>query len=181
MSELTAQEIIAHLSLEPLDQEGGYFRQTWRSTFRIPNEILGSTFPAGEHSAGTAIYFLITRDQFSAMHRLRTDEIWLHHLGDPLEMLMLHPHGEGEIACIGSDLSLGQSPQHICPANTWQGTQITPGQDRVGYALGSCIMAPGFEWSEFELGNRNDLVSNYPGFVDQITARTRTNPIDGQH
>ena len=180
MSELTAEEVIEHLGLEPLDQEGGYFRQTWRSAFRIPNETLGSAFSAGEHAAGTAIYFLITRDQFSAMHRLRTDEIWLHHLGDPLEMLMLHPDGEGEIACIGSDLSRGQRPQHVCPANSWQGTQITPEPSRVGWALGSCIMAPGFDWSEFELGDRDNLASIYPDFADQITARIRSIPIKGR-
>jgi predicted cupin superfamily sugar epimerase len=181
MSELTAEEIIGRLELEPLDQEGGYFRQTWRSALKIPTAVPGFGCSAIEHTAGTAIYFLITGDQFSAMHRLKADEIWLHHLGDPLEMLMLHPDGVGELACIGPDLAHGQRPQHVCPTNSWQGTHITPGQDRVGYALGSCIMAPGFDWSEFELGDRKDLVSIYPNFADHITARTRKSPIEGKH
>ena len=179
MAELTPNQIIDRLGLKPLDREGGYFRRTWLSDFSIPNEFLGDNYPAGKHSAGTAIYFLITRDQFSAMHRLQTDEIWLHHLGDPLEMLMLHPNGQGEIAPIGPDLALDQSPQHTCPANTWQGTLIAPEHGRVGYALGSCIMAPGFEWSDFELGERDELISSYPDFTDPITARVRAIPVKG--
>jgi predicted cupin superfamily sugar epimerase len=173
MPDLTSDEVIERLGLEPLDQEGGYFRQTWRSASGIPNEILGSAFSAGEHAAGTAIYFLITRDQFSAMHRLKADEIWLHHLGDPLEMLMLHPDGGGELASIGPDLSRDQRPQHVCPANSWQGTHIAPGQGRFGYALGSCIMAPGFEWSDFELGDRDTLIRQYPEFAQTVRCLTR--------
>lgn len=170
---LSVEAIIERLGLEPLDQEGGYFRQTWRSASRVPDEILGFADSAGEHAAGTAIYFLITRDQFSAMHRLKADEIWLHHLGDPLEMLMLHPDGGGILTCIGSDLSQGQRPQHLCPANSWQGTRIAPGQDRLGYALTSCIVVPGFEWSDFELGDRSNLIRQYPEFAQTIRALTR--------
>jgi len=177
--DLTPEAIIERLGLEPLDQEGVYFRQTWRSACQIPYEVPGSACAAGERPAGTAIYFLITRDQFSAMHRLGADEVWLHHLGDPIEMLMLHPDGRGEFACIGTDLARHQCPQHICPANSWQGSRIAPEKDRLGYALGSCVMAPGFEWADFELGDRSSLVSVYPDFATQITARTRTRPIEG--
>ncbi len=170
---LSVEAIIELLDLEPQDQEGGYFRQTWRSASRTPNDIPGSAGAAGGHAAGTAIYFLITRDQFSAMHRLKADEIWLHHLGDPLEMLMLHPDGGGGLACIGPDLSQDQCPQHLCPANSWQGTHIAPGQDQFGYTLGSCIMVPGFEWSDFELGDRNILIHQYPEFAQTISDLTR--------
>ena len=173
MPDLTAEEIIERLGLEPLEQEGGYFRSTWRSPPRIPSENRESVGSTNDHAAGTAIYFLITRDQFSAMHRLKADEIWLHHLGDPLEMLMLHPDGGGELACIGPDLSKDQYPQHPCPANSWQGTHIAPGQDRFGYALCSCIVVPGFEWSEFELGDRDTLVRQFPKYAHSIRALTR--------
>ena len=170
---LSVEGIIELLGLEPLDQEGGYFRQTWRSVPRIPNEIPGSACTASEHAAGSAIYFLITRDQISAMHRLKADEIWLHHLGDPLEMLMLHSGGGGELACIGPDLLQDQHPQHLCPSNSWQGAKIAPGQDRFGYALGGCIMVPGFEWSDFELGDRKTLTRQYPEFAQSISDLTR--------
>jgi predicted cupin superfamily sugar epimerase len=173
MPDLTAEEIIQRLGLEPLNKEGGYFRQTWRSACRIPDGIPGSEGFAGGRAAGTAIYFLITTDQFSAMHRLKGDEIWLHHFGDPLDMLVLHPDGRGELASIGPELSLDQCPQHLCPANCWQGTHIAPGQDRFGYTLGSCVMAPGFEWSDFELGDRNRLVRQYPEFAQTISDLTR--------
>lgn len=165
---ISVEAIIEELGLEPLEREGGYFRQTWRSAQRSPDPDLAASRPAG-----TAIYFLVTADQFSALHRLAGDEIWFHHFGDPLEMLMLHPDGRGETVSIGPDLTASEHPQHICPAHVWQGTRIAPGQARCGYALGSCAMAPGFDWNDFELGNRETLTTQYPEFTRAIRALTR--------
>lgn len=170
---LSAEGIIERLGLEPLAREGGYFRKTWRSSRTLSNLSPDSTRPAGVRHAGTAIYFLATSDQFSALHRLAADEIWFHHLGDPLEMLMLHPGGHGETITIGTDLTSGQHPQHLCPAHVWQGTRLVPGLSQFGYALASCTMAPGFDWKDFELGDRLDLANQYPEFTRTIHALTR--------
>jgi len=175
MPQLTAETIIEQLGLVPLGREGGYYRQTWRSPVRIPDRLFDSSHPNPDaHAAGTAIYFLVTPDQFSALHRLKTDEIWLYHLGDPLEMLVLDRKGNGQSVRIGPDLSSGQRPQHICPAGSWQGTRIAPGKEQSGYSLASCIMTPGFEWRDFELGHRADLIETYPDFAASIKALTRT-------
>ena len=170
---LSVEVIIEQLGLESLDQEGGYFKQTWRSAQKWPEAISDSGGLITERPVGTAIYVLVTSDQFSALHRLISDEIWFHHLGDPLEMLMLHPDGRGETITIGSDLISGQHPQHVCPAQVWQGTRIAPGQNHFGYALGSCTMAPGFDWKDFELGDRDALVREYPNFALPIRSLTR--------
>jgi len=173
MAELTPETIIRMLDLEPLHQEGGYFRQTWRWEDK-------PSAPSPGGATATAIYLLLTTDQFSALHRLASDEVWVHHLGDPMEMLMLHPDGTGEVTTIGPDLTAGHSPQHICPALTWQGTRLAPGRNRMGFALASCIMTPGFNWEDFELGDRNSLTSTHPDFAREIIFRTRSRPVKGQ-
>lgn len=170
---ISVEAIIEQLGLEPLQCEGGYFRQTWRSTRQLTDPDPGSKGQPRTRPAGTAIYFLVTTDQFSALHRLAEDEIWFHHFGDPLEMLMLHPDGRGETVTIGPDLTADQRPQHCCPAQVWQGTRIVPGQARLGYALGSCAMAPGFDWNDFELGDREALARRYPEFARVIRNLTR--------
>jgi predicted cupin superfamily sugar epimerase len=170
---LSAEAIIERLRLEPLQEEGGWYRQTWCSTARSHSPDDGPPDPAGDRPAGTAIYFLITPDQFSALHRLTGDEIWCHHLGDPLRMLMLHPDGRGETVLIGPDLTANQRPQHLCPGRVWQGTRIAPGPHRFGYALATCSMAPGFAWTDFELADRASLVREYPDFRHAITELTR--------
>lgn len=170
---LSAEAIIERLRLEPLEREGGYFRQTWCSQQKRQTAEANSSGPAEARPVGTAIYFLVTSDQFSALHRLTSDEIWFFHLGDPLEMLMLHPDGHGETVTIGPDLTASERPQHVCPAQVWQGTRIVPDQRKFGYALASCTMAPGFDWSDFELGVRDTLLRQYPEFTHAIKDLTR--------
>jgi hypothetical protein len=168
---LTAQEVIDLLQLEPLPLEGGFFGLTYRSPETIPPDALPRRYRQ-EMVFGSAIYAVLTPSDFSAMHRLDTDEIFHFYYGDPLEMLLLHPDGSGEIFLLGHNLPAGQRPQKVVPRNVWQGTRLAAGGQH-GFALIGTTMAPGFEWSGFELGERDALVKQYPDFAAMIAARVR--------
>ncbi len=127
---------------------------------------------------GTLIHFLITADSFSAMHRLPTVEHWFHHLGDAIEMLVLKEDGSGELVEIGPDFRQGQNIHYATPERSWQGSRVRSGGAH-GWALGSCVMVPGFEWTDFELGDESKLCHEYPAFRSAIKARCRDKPVDG--
>ena len=168
---LTAQEVIGLLQLEPLPLEGGFFCLTYRS----PEKIIPEALPERYQQAlvlGTAIYALLTLTDFSAMHRLDTDEIYHFYYGDPLEMLLLQPDGASEVFLLGNDLLAGQRPQKVVIRNVWQGSRPAAG-GRYGFALIGTTMTPGFEWSGFELGERDTLVKQYPDFAKMITSLVR--------
>ncbi len=163
------QGIIDALGLEPLPQEGGYFRRTYESDAWIETGSAGSAGVSRRRIA-TAIYYLITPDEFSAMHRLASDEIFHFYLGDPVEMLKLYPDGSGEIATIGVDIARGMSPQVVVPRGVWQGSRLVPGGR---FALLGTTVAPGFEYEDYEHGNREALKRRYPAFQAMIESLTR--------
>src|SRR5215475_4016043 len=123
---LTANDLIALFDLRPLPLEGGYYRETYRSADRLPAGSFGGRY-ASEKAAGTAIYYLLTPDTFSALHRLPTDEVFHHYLGGPVQMLQLLPDGRGQLVVLGPDLRAGQRPQVIVPRGVWQGSLLEPG------------------------------------------------------
>ena len=153
----------------PLPGEGGYYRETYRSPVEIPESGLPSGY-RGARRASTAIYYLLTNETFSAMHRLRGDEAFHFYLGDPVEMLHLRPNGTGATITLGSGLQEGAHPQIIVPGGVWQGARMAAGGR---YALLGCTVAPGFEFEDFELGKREDLVREYPAYAEMIRALTR--------
>jgi predicted cupin superfamily sugar epimerase len=139
MSDLSAEDIIRILKLEPLEMEGGYFCQSYRCTETIPLEALPSRYKTPK-VFGSAIYYLLTPDQRSAMHRLPTDEIFHFYLGDPVTQLQLHPDGSSDVITIGADITAGHRPQVVVPGFTWQGALLRPGGR---FALMGTTMAPG--------------------------------------
>ncbi|GGL98593.1 cupin [Streptomyces fumigatiscleroticus] len=145
---MTPDELVAHYALEPIPREGGLFRQTWA----------GPAGPDGR-PAGTAIVALLTADDFSALHRLPTDEIWHFHLGDPLELLLLAPDGTARTAVLGPDVLGGQHPQLTVPARTWMGGRVAAGG---AWTFFGCTMAPGFTSADYEHGDAADLTARYP-------------------
>lgn len=147
------RDLVARLGLEPHPAEGGYFRETYRSTARFRP---GPPFP-GERSVSTAIYYLLTADTYSAMHRLPGDEIFHHYLGGPVEMLLLEPDGTSEVVTLSSDFAIGQ-PQRIVAGGVWQGSRLLAGAE---YALLGTTMAPGFEFADYETGSE-ELLARYP-------------------
>jgi uncharacterized protein len=126
--------------------EGGWYRETWRSGPRsVP-----PGYP-GPRPAATVIYFLLTPGEESAWHRVRSDEVWLWHSGGPLIMLdggtADRPAGEAAVVTLGPDLAAGQVPQHVIPGGHWQAARPAAGSE----VLVSCVVAPGFDFSDFTL------------------------------
>lgn len=153
----TAATIIAALQLAPLPREGGFFRVTWRT------------------GAGSAILFLLTPDDFSALHRLAQDEVWHFHAGDPVEHVQLDPRtGALRRTRLGSDLGAGDAPQLVVPAGAWQGARLHPAAQRAaGWALLGCTLAPPWDERGFELAPRAALAAEFPAHADLIRALTR--------
>jgi predicted cupin superfamily sugar epimerase len=159
---VTAKRLIQLLHLTAHPAEGGFFRETYRSSATFEP---GAPF-AGTRSHGTAIYYLLTWDTFSAMHCLPGDELFHFYLGDPVEMLMLRPTGEGEVVVLGQDLAAGMTLQHVVPGGTWQGSRLVAGGE---WALLGTTMAPGFEFADYLTGSA-DLLDDYPAHGDMIRA-----------
>lgn len=166
---LTAEWIIEWLKLEPLPIEGGYFRQTYRADEMVEAAALPERY-AHPKAYGSAIYFLLHDDHFSALHRLLTDEIYHFYLGDPVEMLLLSPDGQSEVVVLGQDLEAGQRVQVIVPRGVWQGSRLQAGGC---FALMGTTMAPAWDPTDFELGARDELIRQYPDRADLIRALTR--------
>ena len=158
-----ARQIITQLALAPLPDEGGWFRRTWTSPVRL----------ADGRAAGSAIYFLVTPEDFSALHRLATDEVWLSHAGDALEHVTLDAAGgAARVTRLGGDVGAGEVPQLVVPGGVWQGARLAAGGTR-GWALVSCTMAPAWAEREFALGRRAELTAEFPAARAQIAALTR--------
>jgi uncharacterized protein len=167
---MTADEIKRLLNLVPHPREGGFFSRTWRAEETIPHEVLPSRYSA-ERAAGTCIYFLLEPGAFSEMHRLASDEIFHFYLGDPVEMLQLHPDGSARTVILGNDLAAGQHPQLVVPKHVWQGSHLLPGGK---VALLGCTVSPGFDFADYEAGRFEPLASEYPQYTELIRALTRS-------
>lgn len=167
----SADELIRHFDLTPHPKEGGYFRETYRSAETYAESALAPRY-AGTRSAGTAIYYLLTPSTFSALHRLQSDEIFHFYLGTPLRMLQLWPDGTGRTLVLGPDISAGQQLQVVVPRGVWQGSILEPGGD---FALVGCTVAPGFEYADYEGGDRTTLLRQYPEHAELIRRLTVPN------
>ncbi len=141
----TIDELVADLELAP-HPEGGFFRETWRSELTLAQTALPGH--PGERSAGTSIIYLLPHGEVSALHRVRSDELWLHQLGDPLELAM-GADADGEL----TRHALGWPPvgrlQALVPAGWWQ--TATPLGGPAGYSLVACVVVPGFDFEDFEM------------------------------
>jgi predicted cupin superfamily sugar epimerase len=164
-----AQKLIEVLQLKP-HPEGGYFRETYRSLDMLPQASLPSVFK-GDRCACTAIYYLLTDDTFSAIHKLLADESYHFYLGDPVELLLLNPDKSGEVIKLGNDPLSGEAPQVVVPSGVWQGSRVMTGGT---FALLGTTMAPGFEFVDHLEGSRQELINEYPAFAEMITALTRS-------
>lgn len=166
---MEAGDAIRMLGLEPHAGEGGYYRETYRSGSRIPASTLPGGY-GGDRSFGTAIYYLITPESFSTLHRVRGDELFHFYLGDPVEMLRLNPDGSGEELILGSDIAASHLLQCTVPGGVWQGMRLIDGGK---FALLGTTMSPGFEFEDFELGDRKRLMKEFPAFHERIARFTR--------
>ena len=161
---MQAEDIIRLLDLQALPMEGGYYRETLRATENIKKEALRHPYKS-DRSLYTCIYYLITPDTFSSLHKLPTDEVFHFYLGDPVEMLQLHEDGTATHIRIGNDLMHGEQPQVRVPAYTWQGSKLAAGGR---FALLGTSMAPGFEFEDFIAPDADELLDRYPRHRKEI-------------
>jgi predicted cupin superfamily sugar epimerase len=166
---MTAEEVKTLLQLEPLPVEGGFFRETYRSRCELSPACLPEGF-SGSRSLATAIYYLITPESFSALHRVPGEEIFHFYCGDPVRMLQLLPDGTSRTITLGIDLVNGHQPQVIVEGGIWQGCRLIPDGS---WALLGTTMSPGFDPGDYETGERARLIAEYPGAAASIRDYTR--------
>lgn len=130
-----------------------------------PEDVSKAASEETERAFFTTIYYLLTPDTFSAMHRLKGDEAYHFYLGDPVEMLNLHPGGQWEVVRLGHDIAGGAQVQHVVGHGVWQGSRLVEGGK---YALMGTTMAPGFSMADCEFGSRKTLAADYPGCAGLI-------------
>ena len=159
---MTADEVIRLLRLQPHPVEGGFFRETYRSTESLPR-------PGGDRSISTAIYYLLTPTTVSALHRLPGDEVFHFYMGDPVRMLQLWPDGSTRTLILGTDLNAGQELQLVVPGGVWQGSVLVDGGR---FALLGATMAPGFDYADYVAGDREELTARYPAVAEMIERLT---------
>ena len=160
---LDAAALVRALELKP-HPEGGFYRETFRAS-ALPFELPGR----GARSASTAIYFLLGAGDFSAFHRVRSDEVWHHYLGAPLELHCLDAASGHALVRLGSDVVAGERPQHVVPAGVFQAARPSG----PGFALCGCTVAPGFDFADFEMPSRAELCALFPKFRELVTELTR--------
>jgi uncharacterized protein len=157
--------LIEMLDLIPHPERGFY-----AETYRAPARIVASSH-AGERSASTAIYFLVTADEpVTSLHRLRSDEVFHFYEGGPLDILRLDPDGRWDVARLGLDLAAGERPQIVVPSGAWFGTELVAG---ASHCLVGCTVAPGFEFADFEFAEGPELEARYPAAADRIRRMRR--------
>ena len=147
--------------------EGGWFRETYRSAETIPAPALPARF-GGARCFGTAILFLLQRGDISALHCIRSDEIWHFHEGAALRVHMITPQGEQRQILLGRDPARGESFQAVAPAGCWFGAE-TLGD----FSLVGCSVAPGFDFQDFRMADRTELTGRYPRHAALIQRLTR--------
>jgi uncharacterized protein len=158
---------INHLELQP-HPEGGYFKENYRSSEIIPSAALPDRFD-GYRSFSTAIFFLLRSEDRSVFHRIKSDEVWHFYQGSTLLIYVLQEN-ELKIHKVGSDLEKGESLQVVIPANCWFGAHVAKENS---FALCGCTVAPGFDFRDFEMADRQDLLKKYPGFEKETILLTR--------
>lgn len=168
---MTAEDVKKLLGLQQHPREGGWYVRTYEAAEMVGPEVFGDARYAGSRRTGTAIYYLLEPDTFSEMHRLQSDEVFHFYAGDAVEMLQLTARGKGATVMIGNDLLRGQRPQVVVERGVWQGSRLGVGGR---WALLGCTVSPGFEFEDYEAGNREMLCAEWPGFAEEITALTRS-------
>jgi predicted cupin superfamily sugar epimerase len=162
----SATEWIARLELVP-HPEGGHYRETFRSINNVTPLNPSEATALHERAAITSILFLLEAQEISRLHRIDADELWYWHAGFDLRVEVILPNGHHRTHCLGPEASL----QCAVPAGSWFGAELPAGSD---WALVGCAVAPGFEFSRFELAQQTELLALYPEHEALIKRFTRT-------
>jgi predicted cupin superfamily sugar epimerase len=162
---VTKEQLIAHFKMAR-HPEGGAFAENYRSDLSV--SAAGFT---GPRAASTGIYFLLGRGEFSAFHRIKSDEMWHSYLGGPLHIVEIDWAGRLSETILGRDLARGESLTHVVKAGNWFASCPGPESE---YSLVGCTVAPGFDFQDFEMANRRELIGWFPEYAPVIERLTRT-------
>ncbi len=149
--------------------EGGYYAENYRATETIPPEALPERF-RGVRAFSTAIYYLLEGDDFSSFHRILSDELWHFYGGSSLVIHCLNPDTSYSAIRLGNDPERNEFLQAVIPAGTWFAAEAA---DVSSYTLAGCTVAPGFDFNDFSLGTREELIPLFPGNAELIRKLTR--------
>jgi predicted cupin superfamily sugar epimerase len=161
-------KIILDLRLIP-HPEGGFFRETYRSAGVIKQECIDPKF-IGKRNYSSCIYFLLTYQLFSAFHSIIQDEIWHFYDGSPVRLSTIARNGDYSVSVIGRDIDGGDLLQFVVPGGTWVAAEVL---NKDEFALVGCTVSPGFDYMDFELPDRDKLISEFPQHKEIITRLTR--------
>ncbi|HEY6503918.1 MAG TPA: cupin domain-containing protein [Chitinophagaceae bacterium] len=167
MSLHTADHWIKRLELTQ-HIEGGWYREIYRSDLIFTKEQLPATF-SGPRNACTHIYFLLEKKGFSAFHRIQSDELWHFYAGDPLVIYEIDGDGKMKEHLLGNETEKGQSFFCVIKSGNWFGSKVANGGK---YGLAGCTVAPGFDFTDFEMADRESLIRSYPqhaAFIEMMT------------
>ena len=157
-----AEYYIDHLNLLP-HPEGGFYKETYRDSLSVINRV------GNERSVSTGIYFMLTKGNFSAFHRIESDEMWHYYEWESLTVYVIDYSGKLEEIKLGKDLENGEQLQAVVPAGHWFASRINQGE----YSLVGCTVAPGFDFQDFEMADRETLIKDFPRHSEIITELTR--------
>lgn len=164
---MDAKTIIKQFDLQP-HPEGGFYKEIYRSNGVIPNSLLSNKF-AGDRNYCTSIYFLLTGDKFSSFHKINQEETWHFYSGNCISLHLISPDGVYEVIKIGSNYESKEVPQFTVPAEFYFAAEVT---HKTGFAFVGCTVSPGFDFRDFYLPKRSDLVMQYPQHREVITRLT---------
>ncbi|NAS29409.1 hypothetical protein GTQ40_00350 [Flavobacteriaceae bacterium R38] len=163
-----AEKLIQLLNLTP-HPEGGYFKETYRSDGKINEDSLNNSY-SGNRNYSTAIYFLLTSDQFSSFHKIHQDEAWHFYDGVPVKIHMISNNGDYSNVIVGRDFDKGEVPQFVVPGEYWFAAEVI---ENNSFSLVGCTVSPGFDFNDFKLAKREDLILKFPQHKEIITKFTR--------
>lgn len=144
--------------------EGGHFKEVYRADELINNKFLPERY-TGDRNYSTSIYFLLEGEDKSHFHKLKSDEIWHFYEGSSVSVYIIYPDGKLEIKKLGNNFDEREEFQVIIPRGTWFGAEVN---DKNSFALFGCTVAPGFDFSDFELADKNKLISDFPQHEELI-------------
>lgn len=151
------------------EHPGGFFKETYRAEESISQSALPPRF-SGDRAFSTAIYYLLNRDDFSAFHRIRQDELWHFYYGSSLTIHVISEAGSYSTITMGNNIESGETLQAVVSRGAYFAAEV---DDKESFSLTGCTVAPGFEFQDFEMAERENLVSKFPDHEEIIVRLTR--------
>jgi len=164
---MTAADYVRAYQMQP-HPEGGFYAETYRSAEQIDRAALPDRF-SGARPFSTAIYFLLEGHHRSMLHRIQADEVWHFYAGGPLNVYVITPSNELSVIRLGNNLEAGEVFQAVVPAGCWFGSKPTEGVD---FSLVGCTVAPGFDFADFDLADRETMLNQFPKWSEVVELLT---------